>query len=74
MARQRKHRRVVAVSKADQLLAGAEVGGPGVPSSGAVVPDRAAEDHPEAWGDLPEPNDRRLIEDVPPHWGERPRL
>ncbi|NLI18470.1 MAG: hypothetical protein GX427_06610 [Actinomycetales bacterium] len=35
---------------------------------GSVVPTRAAEDTDIAWGDAPDSNDRRLREDVPPHW------
>lgn len=33
-----------------------------------VLPTRAAEDTPEAWGEQPDSNDRRLRDNVPPHW------
>ncbi len=33
-----------------------------------VLPTRAGEDTPEAWGELSDSNDRRLQDNVPPHW------
>lgn len=37
----------------------------------AELPTRAAEDEDYAWGGGSDSNDRRLQEDVPPHWGGR---
>lgn len=68
MGKRTDHRRVVRRSPVDQ------VADPGAPrpappdSTGDVVPRRAAEDTDAAWGDSPDSNDRRLREDVPPHW------
>ncbi|WP_299038789.1 hypothetical protein [uncultured Pseudokineococcus sp.] len=34
-----------------------------------VLPDRAAEDRPEAWGErADEDDDERYLRDRPPHW------
>jgi len=42
-------------------------------ASRADAPVRASEDTDESWGDRPRtpegPNDARLKQDVPPHWG-----
>ncbi|MEE1620455.1 DUF4011 domain-containing protein [Zafaria sp. J156] len=35
----------------------------------SVLPRRAAEDDPRAWGDSSEDRDRWLLEQRPPHWG-----
>jgi len=36
---------------------------------GPVVPDRAAEDRPEAWGErADEDDDERYLRERPPHW------
>jgi hypothetical protein len=39
--------------------------------SGGVVPNKAAEDDPRAWGDAESDNDHDawLKEQKPPHWG-----
>ncbi|MBM7785511.1 hypothetical protein [Tenggerimyces flavus] len=34
-----------------------------------VLPDRAAEDDPESWGDRSDEDDRRILDEVPPHHG-----
>jgi hypothetical protein len=34
-----------------------------------VLPDRAAEDDPESWGDRPDEDERRILDEVPPHHG-----
>ncbi len=36
-----------------------------------VLPTRAVEDEDRSWGEGPDSNERRLLEDVPPHWGGR---
>ncbi|MEJ5946198.1 hypothetical protein WDZ17_12940 [Pseudokineococcus basanitobsidens] len=36
-----------------------------------VLPDRAGEDRPEAWGERPDPedlDDERYLRERPPHW------
>jgi hypothetical protein len=33
-----------------------------------VPPDVTADDTDEGWGERPESNDRRLLEERPPHW------
>jgi hypothetical protein len=40
-------------------------------SAGAVVPNKASEDDPRAWGDSESDNDHDawLKEQKPPHWG-----
>ncbi len=63
MAKRTDHRRVVRPSPVDDDHAAGDRTIPG-----SVVPTRAAEDTDIAWGDAPDSNDRRLREDVPPHW------
>jgi len=43
----------------------------GPPKSGSVVPNKASEDDPRAWGDSESDNDHDawLKEQKPPHWG-----
>lgn len=36
---------------------------------GSLLPDRAAEDDPERWGDRSDESDARYLRDVPPHHG-----
>ncbi len=73
MGERGKRRRVVVPSEVDKMRQDRED-----PQAGPVrpreLPDRAAEDRDEAWGDAPDSNDQRLEEDVPPHWGNRGRL
>lgn len=79
MAEQRRHRRVVRRSAVDhdpEVPSGAPVSTPGGEpvqpdrSAGAepILPNRAAEDCDSAWGDGSDSNDRRLRDNVPPHW------
>jgi hypothetical protein len=35
----------------------------------ARTPVRAPDDSDVGWGDLPSDDDRRYLEDRPPHWG-----
>lgn len=44
---------------------------PGPLKSGGVVPNKASEDDPRAWGDAESDNDHDawLKEQKPPHWG-----
>lgn len=77
----RRHRRVVRPSVVDDPAGGQDA--PTEDASGAapaaspptrsvaddpVIPNRAAEDCDAVWGDSADSNDRRLREDVPPHW------
>lgn len=69
----RRHRRVIALSEADRRALRSQASeGPGVQGPAAepesVIPREPAGDSAPAWGDEPDDNDRRLIEDVPPHW------
>lgn len=34
-----------------------------------VLPDTTVDESPEGWGEDDDSNDRRLLEDRPPHWG-----
>jgi hypothetical protein len=34
-----------------------------------VLPEQTADDTDRGWGDRPDSNDERLLEDRPPHWG-----
>lgn len=43
--------------------------GGGPPAEPPVLPDRAAEDRAEAWGDrTDEEDDERYLRERPPHW------
>ncbi len=47
--------------------------GPNADAIGPLLPDRAAEDDPERWGDRDRSEDdadRRLRDEVPPHHGQ----
>jgi hypothetical protein len=33
-----------------------------------VLPDQTRDDTDAGWGERPSDNDRRLLEDRPPHW------
>lgn len=33
-----------------------------------IIPDQTSDDTPQGWGESPQQNDRRLLEDRPPHW------
>ncbi len=62
-----EHRRVVRLSATDAAAPSAtDTAAP--PEPAPVVPRRAAGDTDAAWGDGPDDNDRRLRENVPPHW------
>ncbi len=69
----RRRRRVVAWSEVDRQLIeeGKDPAAVAPPLTAKVLPDRAREDSDQAWGDGRDSNDRRLREDVPPHWGRR---
>ncbi len=77
----RRHRRVVRPSVVEKSAGGQDTLERDRSSAGSaaspparsvaddpVIPNRAAEDCDSVWGDSPDSNDRRLREDVPPHW------
>lgn len=63
----RGHRRVVRRSVVEEESPERPAPAP-ASTDGPVVPNRAAEDCDSGWGDSADSNDRRLREDVPPHW------
>lgn len=68
--RRRRHRRVVVLSEVDRLRQ--EQGEESVQQEVTpprALPNRAREDSDDAWGAETDSNDRRLEDDVPPHWG-----
>ena len=64
----RKHRRVVRVSEVDQQF-GASDQESANPLAPRALPNRAAEDSNEGWGERAD-DDSHLTENVPPHWGK----
>lgn len=68
----KRHRRVVVLSEVDKARLEAGECAPALTGPAAsALPTRASEDMDEGWGGGSDSNDRRLLEDVPPHWGGR---
>ncbi|MDO5700416.1 MAG: transcriptional regulator [Bowdeniella nasicola] len=69
----RKPRRVVVESRVDREARLAQQGADARPekraplrSSRVLMPESESD---AAWGDEPDSNDARLLENLPPHWG-----
>ncbi|MDO5494225.1 MAG: toxin [bacterium] len=71
--RRTRRRRVIVLSEVDRRLLeeGVQTTRPGPAAPVRALPDRASGDTDIAWGDARDSNDRRLEEDVPPHWGRQ---